>query len=107
MADPLAEPIAEPPAEPLAQPVAQPAADRVADEVPALVLDVLVRGWALPVIYLARALPEVPVGRVVMVLADDPAATSDVPAWCRMRGHDYLGTSGTAAATGYLVRRSH
>jgi hypothetical protein len=28
---------------------------------------------------------------LIEVLADDPAATFDIPAWCRMRGHTYLG----------------
>jgi len=37
----------------------------------------------LPVIELARRVREVPVGGVVLVLADDPAAAADVPAWCR------------------------
>ena len=34
----------------------------------------------LPVIALARAVPEVPVGEVVRVVADDPAAAVDIPA---------------------------
>jgi TusA-related sulfurtransferase len=45
----------------------------------------------LPVITLARQIADVPVGGVLTVLADDPAARVDIPAWCRMRGHDYLG----------------
>ena len=43
-------------------------------------------------IALARRLPTLPVGAVVRVLADDPAAAIDIPAWCRMRGQDYLGS---------------
>ena len=46
----------------------------------------------LPVIALARALPDAPVGSLVRVLADDPAAAVDIPAWCRMRGQEYLGS---------------
>ncbi len=46
----------------------------------------------LPVIALARRLPELPVGAVLRVLADDPAAAVDIPAWCRMRGQDYVGS---------------
>jgi tRNA 2-thiouridine synthesizing protein A len=42
----------------------------------------------LPVIALARRITEVPVGTVVRVLADDPAAGNDIAAWCRMRGHE-------------------
>ena len=42
----------------------------------------------LPVIKLAKTLPTVAVGDTVTVLADDPAAATDIPAWCRMRSQD-------------------
>jgi tRNA 2-thiouridine synthesizing protein A len=54
------------------------------------------------VIALAKRLPSVGVGDVVQLLADDPAAAYDVPAWCRMRGQDNLGSS---APDTYEVRR--
>lgn len=61
-----------------------------------------------PVIALARRLTTVPVGTVVVVLADDPAARLDVPAWCRMRGQEYVGESRTIAGIPeYTVRRVH
>jgi tRNA 2-thiouridine synthesizing protein A len=46
----------------------------------------------LPVIALAKKLPTLEVGDTVRVLADDPAAAVDIPAWCRMRGQEYLGS---------------
>ena len=42
----------------------------------------------LPVIRLAAAAREAPAGTLITVLATDPAARHDVPAWCRMRGHE-------------------
>ena len=45
----------------------------------------------LPVIRLARLVSASPAVREVTVLTTDPAAAHDIPAWCRMRGHDYLG----------------
>ena len=48
----------------------------------------------LPVIELARRIEEVPVGSVVLVLSDDPAAANDIPAWCAMRRQEYLGGAG-------------
>lgn len=42
----------------------------------------------LPVIRLARLARELPAGSSLLVLADDPAAESDIPAWARMRGHE-------------------
>ena len=67
-----------------------------------ITLDCLGQRCPLPVIALARALPQVPVGEVVRVLADDPAAANDIPAWCRMKGQEYLGSP---AADVYEVRR--
>ena len=45
----------------------------------------------LPIIELGRRYAEVPPGGVVAVVADDVAARVDVPAWCRMRGQEYVG----------------
>ncbi|MGH3307939.1 MAG: sulfurtransferase TusA family protein [Nocardioides sp.] len=60
----------------------------------------------LPVIELARRIGEVEVGQVVAVVADDAAARVDVPAWCRMRGHEYVGEQAADDETpAYLVRR--
>ncbi|AEG44578.1 sulfurtransferase TusA family protein [Isoptericola variabilis] len=45
----------------------------------------------LPVIRLAARARELPPGTLVTVLATDPAARHDVPAWARMRGHAMAG----------------
>ena len=65
----------------------------------------------LPVIHLARRAADEPPGTLLEVWSTDPAAASDVPAWCRMRGHGYLGAQpheagadGGAGHTAYLVR---
>lgn len=52
-------------------------------------------------------MPEVPVGTVVRVLADDPAAAVDLPAWCRMRGQEFLGSVNGPEGPAYDVRRTH
>ena len=56
----------------------------------------------LPVIELGKRYVDVPVGGIVAVLADDVAARTDIPAWCRMRGQEFLGED---PAQRYLVRR--
>ena len=58
-----------------------------------VVIDCVGRPCPVPVIELARALPDVAVGEVVTVLADDPAAALDLPAFCRMRGHRFVGAA--------------
>jgi len=71
------------------------------------VLDCLGQRCPLPVIMLARRLPEIEVGAVVRVLADDPAAANDIQAWCRMRGQDYLGAATAVdGSPAYDVRRA-
>lgn len=73
---------------------------------PALELDCRDLPCPRPVIELARALPLVAVGEVLAVVARDPAARHDVPAWCRMRGQEYAGEDvADDGAPRYLVRR--
>ncbi|MCF3148144.1 sulfurtransferase TusA family protein [Streptomyces platensis] len=40
---------------------------------------------------LRAAIAEAEPGTVVQVIATDPAAPLDLPAWCHMTGHHYLG----------------
>jgi tRNA 2-thiouridine synthesizing protein A len=65
-------------------------------------LDCLGKRCPIPVIELARRLPAARIGDIVRVLADDPAAALDIPAWCRMRGQEY---AGSPAPNTYDVRR--
>lgn len=60
----------------------------------------------LPVIELARTIGLVAVGEAVEVIADDPAARHDVPAWCRMTGHALLSTTHAGTDVHFMVRRS-
>jgi tRNA 2-thiouridine synthesizing protein A len=57
-----------------------------------ITLDCLGRRCPLPVIELAKRIREVEIGAVVRVLADDPAAANDIPAWCRMKDQAFLGS---------------
>lgn len=61
-----------------------PAPDRVSP------IEIDARGLRcpLPVIRLAQAARDAPAGMLLVVLATDPAARYDIPAWCRMRGHE-------------------
>ena len=40
----------------------------------------------LPIIALSNALRGLPGGSTVEIIADDPAAQVDIPAWCRLKG---------------------
>ena len=59
-----------------------------------------------PVIELAQRIGEVEVGQTVAVASTDAAAAYDIPAWCRMRGQEYVGTEpDDDGVPRYLVRR--
>ncbi|MDG6102408.1 sulfurtransferase TusA family protein [Dactylosporangium aurantiacum] len=57
-----------------------------------LVVQALGKRCPLPVIMLAKLAAGQPAGTRIEVLADDPAAAVDIPAWCRMRGHTFVAT---------------
>ncbi|MET8599726.1 cysteine desulfurase/sulfurtransferase TusA family protein [Streptomyces althioticus] len=71
----------------------------------ALVVDALGRRCPVPVIELAKVIGDVPVGGLVRVLADDEAARLDIPAWCEMRGQEYVGEQPADRGAAYVVRR--
>ncbi|MET9347902.1 cysteine desulfurase/sulfurtransferase TusA family protein [Streptomyces termitum] len=68
-----------------------------------VVVDALGKRCPLPVIELAKVIGTVRVGGTVVVLADDAAARLDIPAWCEMRGQEYVGE---APPHTYTVRRT-
>ena len=59
--------------------------------VTALTIDALGRKCPIPIIMLAEQIRDVPLGAVVAVLADDPAAYTDIPSWCMMKAHEFAG----------------
>ncbi|MFE7516916.1 cysteine desulfurase/sulfurtransferase TusA family protein [Streptomyces sp. NPDC057540] len=72
-----------------------------------LVVDSLGKRCPIPVIELAKVIGDVPVGGTVTVLSDDAAARLDIPAWCEMRGQEYVGEeTSPAGGTAYVVRRA-
>ena len=62
---------------------------------PGLVVDARGLRCPLPVIRLAEAARDAEAPVLVEVWATDPAARADIPAWCRMRGHEFLGEAPT------------
>jgi tRNA 2-thiouridine synthesizing protein A len=59
-----------------------------------------------PIIELARHVEDVSIGELLAVVAEDPAARYDVPAWCRMREQEYVGADTAADGVArYVVRR--
>src|ERR1700724_1659883 len=57
---------------------------------PALTIDALGRKCPIPIIMLAEQIRDIPLGAIVSVLADEPAAYTDIPSWCAMKAHDFV-----------------
>ena len=74
---------------------------------PLLTIDALGRKCPIPIIMLAERIGEVPIGSVIAVLADDPAAENDVPAWCLMKSHDHVLTQPLERGWAILIRRGY
>ncbi|MFC9976139.1 sulfurtransferase TusA family protein [Spirillospora sp. NPDC127200] len=86
----------------------QPPAPEPGGPPPVLVIDALGRKCPIPIIMLAERIREVPVGEIVAVLADDVAARTDVPAWCRMKSQDFVWEETLAhGGWGFHIRRCY
>jgi tRNA 2-thiouridine synthesizing protein A len=90
-------PAARPPGPPAADAASVPISQAERAEVPAiapvpaLTIDALGRKCPIPIIMLAEQIGGIPLGAVVAVLADDPAAYTDIPSWCMMKAHEFVG----------------
>jgi tRNA 2-thiouridine synthesizing protein A len=85
------------------------AADARQAPTPALTINALGKKCPIPIIMLAERIGEVPMGQTVEVLASDPATRTDVPAWCGLKSHEFIGVAELPEAAGwsYLIRRSY
>jgi tRNA 2-thiouridine synthesizing protein A len=74
---------------------------------PVLIIDALGRKCPIPIIMLAERIGEVPVGQIIAVQADDVAARTDVPAWCRMKSQDFVREETLPRGWAFHVRRTY
>ena len=64
------------------------AAEEVGD---AHVVDARGRSCPQPIIEIARIASQMNSGARLALISDDPATDIDLPAWCKMKGHKFLG----------------
>jgi tRNA 2-thiouridine synthesizing protein A len=74
---------------------------------PALTIDALGRKCPIPIIMLAERIREIPIGETVAVLADDPAAQADIPAWCMMKSHEFVLETALPSGWAFLIKRTY
>jgi tRNA 2-thiouridine synthesizing protein A len=72
-----------------------------------ITIDALGRKCPIPIIMLAEQIRDVPVGAVIEVLADDPAAYTDVPAWCGMKSHEFVFRDELESGWAFGIRRRY
>ena len=77
------------------------------DAAPLFTIDALGRKCPIPIIMLADQIRDVPVGSVIAVAADDPAAYTDIPAWCGLKSHDCVFRVDYATGWSFGVRRRY
>ncbi|MGH3256103.1 MAG: sulfurtransferase TusA family protein [Streptosporangiaceae bacterium] len=73
---------------------------------PVLTIDALGRKCPIPIIMLADRIRDVPLGAVVAVLADDPAAYTDIPSWCVMKSQEFAGYADLPRGWALFIRRA-
>jgi tRNA 2-thiouridine synthesizing protein A len=73
---------------------------------PALTIDALGRKCPIPIIMLAEQIRDVPLGAIVSVLADDPAAYTDVPSWCMMKAQEFVFAQDLPRGWALFIRRT-
>ncbi|MFA9429272.1 sulfurtransferase TusA family protein [Egicoccus sp. AB-alg2] len=83
------------------------ASDPTASTAPVVEVDATGLSCPMPVIELAKAVKDVEVGQVVLLLATDPAAKVDVPVWCRMQRQQLAGQVEVDGVWRFEVRRVH
>ncbi|RCV54134.1 sulfurtransferase TusA family protein [Marinitenerispora sediminis] len=76
-------------------------------EQPVLTIDAIGRKCPIPIIMLAGRLREVPIGSVIAVTADDPAARSDIPSWCRLKMQQFVAEVPLQRGSAFHIRRMY
>jgi tRNA 2-thiouridine synthesizing protein A len=74
---------------------------------PLVTIDALGLKCPIPIIMLAGRIGEVPIGSVIAVLADDPAARTDIPSWCGMKSHEFVAAIDLPRGWALLIKRAY
>ncbi|WP_067969139.1 sulfurtransferase TusA family protein [Nocardiopsis trehalosi] len=74
---------------------------------PLVTVEAVGRKCPIPIIMLAGRIREVPIGAVIAVTADDPAARSDIPAWCRLKMQQFVAEVPLARGSAFWIRRMY
>lgn len=79
--------------------------DPVPDVSPDAVIDTVGLFCPVPIIRTSERIRRMQAGQVLEVLSDDRVILIDLPAWCRSRGHAYLGSRRQGSEYHLFVRK--
>lgn len=60
----------------------------------------------MPVLRTKKAIEGIEVGKILEVIGTDPGSKTDIPAWAKRAGHEYLGMKDEGSTFRFYVRRS-
>ncbi|MEN3752798.1 sulfurtransferase TusA [Mangrovibacter yixingensis] len=60
-----------------------------------------------PVMMVRKMVRSMQTGETLLILADDPATTRDIPGFCRFMEHELVAQSTEALPYRYLLRKQH
>ncbi len=72
----------------------------------ATVLDASGLTCPLPILRTKKALQKLSIGEVLEIIATDPGAVRDMPAFCRQTGHELVETRQEGESYIFLVRKT-
>ena len=71
----------------------------------AMVLDLKGLLCPMPIVKMAKAIKEIPVGETIEAYATDPGVMADIPAWCRTTGNELVTLEKLDKQFHFIVRR--
>lgn len=72
----------------------------------AIVVDALGKGCPVPTLELAKAVEAAAPGAIVELLSDDAGAKVDIPVWCRMKHHEFVGVEERERGWAFRIRKA-
>lgn len=60
-----------------------------------------------PVMMVRKTVRGMQTGEMLLVIADDPATTRDIPGFCRFMEHDLIASQTESLPYRYLIRKKH
>ena len=61
----------------------------------------------IPIVKTAARIKQLKTGEVLEVVADDKGIKMDMPAWCRITGHEFLGIEEEGGEIKVYVKKTH